>query len=213
MSTVISIANRKGGVGKTTISANLAAELAAMGKKVCLLDADPQGSATLWSQLGDGVLKQITQPVDASNLVKFRKTVDEAKKRYDRVIIDTPPSFTDAAFAALMLSDIVLLPCQPSGLDILAGHDALKMAREARKASKGKKLKVGLVPNRMARTRLGADLMVALAAMGETVMPAIGARSVVADSVASGQVVREAAPKSAAAAEFATFAKSVEGMV
>ena len=213
MSTVISIANRKGGVGKTTISANLAAELAAMGKKVCLLDADPQGSVTQWSQLGDGVLKQITQPVDASNLAKFRKTVDDATKRYDRVIIDTPPSFTDAAFAALMLSDIVLLPCQPSGLDILAGHDALKMAREARKASKGKKLKVGLVPNRMARTRLGADLMVALAAMGETVMPAIGARSVVADSVASGQVVREAAPKSAAAAEFATFAKSVEGMV
>lgn len=212
MAVVISVTNQKGGVGKSTISGNLAVELIAQGKSVALLDADPQHSTVDWASLGEGVLSRIVKPVDASNPKALRKALDEASARCDRVIVDTPPSLTDAALAAMAASDIVLLPVQPSPLDILAGKKALQLAREARKAKKGK-LKIGLVPSKMTRTRMGADLMVALAAMSETLLPAIASRSAVCEAVLSGLSVREASPKSPAAEEFAAFAVAVEGMI
>jgi chromosome partitioning protein len=209
MAKVIAIANQKGGVGKTTISANLASELAAKGYAVRLLDADPQQSATQWAASGDGVLSRITQTVDASNLTSFRRDLDAAKRGADYVLIDTPPSFTDAALHAMVASDVILLPVQPSALDIMAGHVALRLALDARNARKGK-LKIGLVPSRMSKTRLGANLMMVLAAMGETLLPAIGSRTIIADTVVSGLTVREAQPKSPAAEEFAVLAAGVE---
>ena len=212
MTVVISVTNQKGGVGKSTISGNLAVELLAQGHSVALLDADPQHSTVDWAALGEGVLSKIVKSVDASNPKSLRKALDEASARCDRIVIDTPPSLTDAALAAMAASDIVLLPVQPSPLDILAGKKALQLAREARKAKKGK-LKIGLVPSKMTRTRMGADLMVALAAMSETLLPAIGARSAVCEAVLSGLSVREASPKSPAAEEFAAFAVAVEGMI
>lgn len=212
MAVVISVSNQKGGCGKSTISANLAIELIAQGKSVVLLDADPQHSTVDWASLGEGVLSRIVKPVDASNPRAFRKALDEASSRCDRIVVDCPPSLTDAALAAMAASDIVLLPVQPSPLDILAGKKALQLAREARKAKKGK-LKIGLVPSKMTRTRMGADLMVALAAMSETLLPAIASRSAVCEAVLSGLSVREASPKSPAAEEFAAFAVAVEGMI
>ncbi len=213
MSTVIAVSNRKGGVGKTSVACNLAVELVAMGKKVALFDLDPQKSATFWASCGEGVLSKISQPVDASNPKTFRKAIDDAKRKYDRVVLDCPPSFTDASLNAMVESDILLLPTQPSSLDIKAGVDALKLAREARQLRKNKKTAIGLVPNRMARTRLGADLLAALISMGETVLPPLGNRSIVAETVLSGLSVREAQPKSPAAQEFAALAAGVEGMI
>ncbi len=209
MAKVIAVANQKGGVGKSTIAGNLSAELAAKGYKVVLLDTDPQQSATQWAAAGEGVLSRITRTVDASNNASFRRDLDAAKRGADFVIIDTPPSFTDAALHAMVASDVILLPVQPSAMDIMAGHSALRLALDARKVRHGK-LKIGLVPSRMAKTRLGANLMMVLATMGETLLPAIGSRTIVADTVVSGLTVREAQPKSPAAEEFAILAAGVE---
>jgi chromosome partitioning protein len=211
--TVIALVNRKGGVGKSSLACNLAAELVSMGRRVCVLDADPQGSATFWASCGDGVLSKIVRPVDASDARNLRKALDDAKRHCDRIVIDSPPSLSDAAINAMIESDVVLLPCQPSALDIRAGIDALRLAREARNVRDGKSLGIGLVPNRMARTRLGADLLSALISMGEKVLPPIGNRSLVAESASVGLTCREASPKSPAAQEFAALAVGVEGMI
>jgi cellulose biosynthesis protein BcsQ len=109
-------------------------------------------------------------------------------------------------------ADAVLLPIKPSSLDIKAGYDALKLARQARTMRKGK-LGIGLVPNRMVRTRLGADLLSALVNMGEKVLPPIGNRSVVAESATNGLTVRKSEPKSVSAKEFAAQAIGVEGLL
>jgi len=211
MATVIAISNQKGGSCKTTTACNLAVELVASGKKVALFDTDPQGSATAWANSGKGILSKILKKVDASKGASFKRALDDAKKNNDYIIIDTPPSFTDASINAVAAADIVLLPIQPSAMDIIAAYDALRLARDAKKIRKGK-LKIGLIPSRMSRTRLGANLMIALASMGEAILPAIGSRTIVADSVVSGLTVREVQPKSPAALEFASLASRVEGL-
>jgi chromosome partitioning protein len=193
-------------------TANLSVELLAQGHKVAVFDADPQRSLMAWSSFGDGVLARIAKPIDASNPPAFKRVIEEAKTRHDRIVIDCPPSLADEALAAMAIADLVLIPVLPSALDIMAGRDALRLAQEARQA-KGGLLKIGLVPSRMARTRLGADLMVALAAMGETLLPAISSRAIVAESVLSGQSVREAGPKTPSAQEFEAFAAGVERML
>lgn len=210
---VIAVTGRKGGIGKSTLSGNLAAELVAQGRSVLLLDADPQGSIVAWGNLGEGVLRQIVQPIDAANPSAFKKTVQELGKKRDRVIIDTPPGFAEPALLAMALADLVLLPVGPSPLDLLPASDALRLAREARKARGGRLPKIGLVPSKVMRTKLGGDLPATLEAMGERVLPGIGLRSVVAEAALSGLTVREAATKSTAAEEFSALAQAVEEML
>ena len=88
---IIAISGRKGGIGKTTIAANLAAEMVAAGHTVAVFDADPQSSLMAWAGLGDGVLATIVKAIDASNPARFRAAVQEAASTTERVIIDTPP--------------------------------------------------------------------------------------------------------------------------
>ena len=210
---VIAITGRKGGVGKSTTAGNLAAELVALGRSVVLLDADPQRSAFAWARLGNGVLSKITQPIDATNPAAFKKMVQDLGKNRDRIILDTPPGFAEPALLAMAVADLVLLPVGPSPLDLLPTSDALRLAREARKARGGRLPKIGLVPSKVVRTKLGSDLTATLEAMGEAVLPAIGLRSAVAEAALSGLTVREAATKSTAAEEFAALAQAVEEML
>ncbi len=212
MSQVISIMNKKGGSAKTTTAANLAIELLAQGHSTAVFDADPQRSLMTWAGFGSGVLKQIARPIDASDTAAFKRTIIEARKKFSRVVIDCPPSLTENALAAMAVADVVIIPVLPAALDIMAARDALKLAREAKQMRRGN-LKIFLAPARMARTRLGADLMVALAAFGEPILPAISARTVVAESVLTGETVREAAPKSPSAIEFQQFGEAVERLL
>ncbi len=210
---VIAVTGRKGGTAKTTTAGNLAAELVARGRSVLLLDADPQQSTIAWAKLGDGVLSQIVRPVDASSVAAFKKSVETLGKNKDRVIIDTPPGFAEPALLAMAMADLVLLPVGPSPLDLLPASDALRLAREARKARGGRLPKIALVPSKVVRTKLGSDLTATLEAMGERVLPSIGLRSVVAEAALSGLTVREAATRSTAAEEFAALAQAVEEML
>jgi len=128
---VIAIIGRKGGVGKTTIAANMAAEMVAVGRTVILLDTDPQQSLMAWAGLGSGVLSQIVEAVDTTHPERFRAKVEASGKTANRVIIDTPPGFADPALLSALLADVVLLPVGPSPLDIMAARDALALAWEA----------------------------------------------------------------------------------
>ena len=124
MATVIAVTGRKGGIGKSTITGNLAGELVALGFNVRVLDTDPQQSLLGWANLGDGLLKRITSAVETEHPEHFKQAVEAAKKQADIVLIDTPPAFADPALLASLLADIVLLPAGPSPLDIMAARDA-----------------------------------------------------------------------------------------
>jgi chromosome partitioning protein len=207
---IIAVTGRKGGIGKSTITANLAAELVAIGRSVIVLDADPQGSLVAWAGLGEGVLAALVKPIDAGNPAQFRALAHTAAQQVDRVLIDTPPGFTDPALLAALLADLVLLPAGPSSLDIMAARDAIQLARQARTERHNGKPVLRLVPSKVVNTRLGHELASSLRELGELVLPPIGQRAVVAEAALTGLTVREFARTSRSAEEFGQLTKAVE---
>jgi chromosome partitioning protein len=106
---IIGVLNQKGGVGKTTLSVNIAAALALSGKRTLLIDADPQGSALDWQSIRQG---DTLFPVVGMAKPTLHKDVPELTSGYDHAIIDGPPRVNELARSAIMASDLV--PVQPS---------------------------------------------------------------------------------------------------
>jgi chromosome partitioning protein len=207
---IVAVAGRKGGVGKSTIAGNLAAEFSAMGKSVAVLDADPQHSLVAWAEQGDGMLSKCVEKVDGKvNALTSRARA--AEKDADIVIIDTPPGIPEIGYQAAMVADLVLLPCGPSPLDLFALKDALALALKARAERRSKKPRIRLVPSKVSMsTRLGRNLTSSLEGMGKKVLPSIGQRIVIAEAVEVGLTVAEFAPNSPAHEEFRDLAKAVD---
>jgi chromosome partitioning protein len=207
---IIAVAGRKGGIGKSTIAGNLAAEFAATKRSVRVLDADPQHSMVAWAAQGDGILAGIVEKVEGGAGV-LRARVRQAEKDADIVLIDTPPGAPEIVYEAALAADLMLLPCGPSPLDLFALKDVLSLALKARAERRSKKPRIRFVPSKvLMSTNLGRELASSLSKMGKKVLPAIGQRIVVAESIASGLTVAEFAPNSVAHEEFRELAKAVD---
>lgn len=210
---IIAVAGRKGGVGKSTIAGNLAAEFAAMGKSVAVLDADPQHSLVAWAKQGDGMLSKCVEKVEGKNN-PLAARARAAEKDVDIVLIDTPPGVPEITYQAAMVADLLLLPCGPSPLDLFAMKEALSLALKARAERRSKKPRIRLVPSKvLMTTRLGRGLTSSLEDMGKKVLPSIGQRVVVAEAVEAGLTVVEYAPSSPAHEEFHDLAKAVNKLL
>ena len=200
---IIGVLNQKGGVGKTTISVNLAAALA-VNNRVLLVDADPQGSALAWSSLRE---RDPLFPVVGMAKPTLHRDLPALARDYDIVVIDGAPRVNELARAAILASDLVLIPLQPSPFDIWASADTVQLVREAQQYRPQIRAAF-LINRRIAKTAIGRDAGAALAQFEDVpVLPmSIGQRVVFAESAAKGLSVLEAAPNSEAAQEMIALA-------
>ena len=207
---VVSILNQKGGAGKTTLSVHVATALARSGRRVLLIDADPQGSALDWSACRQG---EPLFPVAGMPKASIHKDLPGLLPGYDVAVIDGPPRVYDVTRSAIMASDLVLVPVQPSPYDVWAAKEIVDLLREANVYKAG--LKTAFVVNRkIVNTAIGRDVAEAL---GEYPIPVLAAavsqRVAFAESAGQGLTVYDTAAGGPACAEIDALAAEVQGML
>jgi chromosome partitioning protein len=196
MALVITVAQQKGGTGKTMLAANIAAAHA-LGQRVALLDIDPQRTLTRWHALRIG--RSTPMPMLSFSDVsgwRLAAELDRLRKTHDLVVIDSPPQVDTNAKLAVRGADIVLVPVQPSPPDVWAAEAMLKLAAEQRRTAR-------LVLNRVPSTsRLRNSVRADVTARGlPTLRCELGNRTGFAVAFAEGLGIIEAEPRSVAADE------------
>lgn len=202
---VITIAQQKGGSGKTTLAIQLAVALHGEGREVALLDIDPQGSVGGWQAQRQARAEASDGPaVESAAGWRTEMELRRLRGAHDIVIVDSAPHAETEARVAVRACDLLLVPCQPSLLDLWATRPTLSLAAGERKPFL-------LVLNRVPpRGRQLAEVTDAIAAEGlPLARTTLGNRTAFATSIGRGQGVVESEPRSVAADEVRALAAEV----
>jgi len=206
---ILAVLNLKGGVGKTTLSTNIAACLAAQDQRVLLIDADSQASALDWKNARE----EDSFPVVGIPKPTIHKDITNISKGYDWVVIDGPPHANAVAKSAIAAADVVLIPVQPSPYDVWASREIVALIEEVKTLKDD--LKAAFVVNRkIVGTAIGRDVSKALADYPIGMMKAsICQRVSFAESAGSGKAVIETDQYGQGAREVKALVKELMGMI
>lgn len=156
---IITVANQKGGSGKTTLTMAIAGALALRDNKVLVVDADPQGTATQWAgAAGENKPFPATVIGLATAKGKLHQMVRPLLDDYAFVVIDCPPSVDEqASQSAMLVSDACLIPLQPTPADMWATVGIVELVSKARLVNPD--LRAFGVPNRVTASSLGKQVL------------------------------------------------------
>ena len=205
MSKIISIAQQKGGSGKTTVTANLATYMSSLAYKVLLVDTDPQGSLSMWFNIRENnIADNIIDLMKCDSKSDIKDKINALKTEYDFILIDTAPHASEDSRHIITSSDYVIIPTQLSPPDIWASQPILDIART-------ENINHILVLNRVpAQGKISSELHNSLLAneipLAKTT---VGNRNSFATSFLYGQGVIESEPRSRAAEEIKKLSNEI----
>lgn len=197
---IITVFNQKGGCGKTSIAMHIGGSLGRRGRRVKIIDADPQNTATRWhAQARDDA----PFPARISNLSglgsALHRELRADVKNFDYIVVDCPPSVdSPIAGSALLVSDLAVIPVVPSPADLWAALPAKKLAAQAQATNPS--LKVVTVFNMVQRTAMAKGAQDVIAADKEMplLQSQLGLRSAFRECQVMGSTVH-AVPRAGAA--------------
>jgi chromosome partitioning protein len=200
---IIAIVNQKGGAGKTTTSMQLAGTIARKEKKVLVVDADPQATATRWASSAADDTPFLAHVVGLSAATeKLHREVKKFIDNYDVIIIDCPPAAdSPVPQSALIIADLAIVPILPSPLDLWATVGIKQVIENARTINES--LEARLLLNQIQpRTTLAQESMEVLGEFGIPLFQTeLRQRQAYRQSAAFGATVHEFLPKSKEAAQ------------
>lgn len=205
---IISVAGQKGGSGKSTIAIHLAAEWHKRGRRVLLVDADPQATALTWAEVAAEQGHQTPTVIAMGD--NLRKSLPELAEGYEVTLVDCPgQKASKRQVGALVVSDLALLPCGPSTPDVWALAESVELVNEVREVRAD--LRAGIVVNRRTATNEGRSARDALAEVGIPVLRAeLGQRVAYSEALAAGLGVTSYAAGTTAARELRRLVDEVE---
>lgn len=209
---IVALLNQKGGVGKTTLALHIAGQWASQGRRVLLIDADPQGSALDWSQ--QRAAEGLSRLFSVIGLARDTLHIEapELARGMDHVVIDGPPRVATLLRSALFACDLALIPVQPSPLDGWASAEMLKLIDQSRIFKP--EIRARFLLNRYpARTLIARATAEGLAEHDPPLLAHhVGQRVVFADAMQTGRIVSEVDPDSAATREIDALAAEIEAI-
>ena len=198
---VIAFVNQKGGCAKSTTAVHFAYWLTykaqSVAQKVALVDADAQGSSSLWlDSLQDKIPYEIAQTSKA-----IKKLFPALTDRYTHIIVDGPAGLSETTQAIIAQADLVVIPCQPSGVDLRSAADALRLIHQAQEIRKGAPDAIVFLSRAVKGTRLKDEAIAQLAQLDVPVLDtAIHQRQAIADTFGQEATVWDLLGKAAAEA-------------
>jgi chromosome partitioning protein len=184
MGKIITLAQQKGGSGKTTVAANLAVALALRGMKVAVVDSDPQGSLGRWF-MARRARGEPGMEFSTASAWGVSYECDKLRRVMDVVIVDTPPKVDADLRPALREADLVLVPVSGSMMDLWAVDGVMELiARENRPSL--------IVLNRVkGGARLSERIAREAMALGQVATAQLASRVAYAESLGEGRAAVE----------------------
>ena len=193
---IIALTNSKGGVGKSTVAVHLAAWWREQGASVGLVDADTQGSSSIWlhEAAPDLPVFRLQTPDDILDGIPKLAT------EFEHLVVDGPAGLSEVTRVILLVTDLALLLCGPSVLDLRAAHDVIRVLKQAQAIRRGPPQAV-LVPNKLqVQYRLTRELLETAQSLEIPTAGGLRLRQAYADAAGQGKVVWQMGARGEAAA-------------